>query len=631
MIAPRSIACVLLLQLATVAPAPAAERILAFVSDVVVERDGDLEVTETIRVQAEGREIRHGILRDFPTIYRNPDGARVVAGFDVRSVTRDGAMETFATESLANGVRLRIGQADHTLATGVHEYVIRYRATRQIGFFSDFDELTWNATGTGWTFAIDTAEARITLPERAPFRQSAVYTGPQGARGKDASVAAEAPGRIVFRTTRPLPPRNGLTVAAAWQKGIVEPPSGLRRAQWWLYDNLALPVAGLGLLILLGFYSYAWLRVGRDPPRGTIIPRFGPPDGMSAAGVRYVNRMAFDNRCFTAAIIELGVNGHLRITGTGSNAVIESRAGGAQIGPAEGALAGKLFATKPSLRLDKVNHEPLGKARDALNAVLSKTYTGKLFTNNFGWSGLGLAGSILVVALIAFAIFLTNETDRAVGLIACMVVAAIPIMIAAAMISNAWRRGARWLFLAGVLLAALAALIGYFVMWSIGGSHLTALPGVAAYALAPLAVWGFHWLQAPTKAGREVMDQIEGLKDYLGVAEEARLEALNPPDKTPELFERFLPYAIALDVENTWARRFVGVLAAASAGAAAGVASSWYAGGVTDNDPVALVDHLGSEFSATVASASTPPGSDSGSGGGGSSDSGGGGGGGSGW
>ncbi len=71
------------------------------------------------------------------------------------------------------------------------------------------------------------------------------------------------------------------------------------------------------------------------------------------------------------------------------------------------------------------------------------------------------------------------------------------------------------------------------------------------------------------------MDQIEGFKQYLSVAEEDRLEYLNPPKKTPELFENFLPYAIALDVENSWAKNFTGVLAAAGVGAAV---SSWYTG-----------------------------------------------------
>jgi len=128
------------------------------------------------------------------------------------------------------------------------------------------------------------------------------------------------------------------------------------------------------------------------------------------------------------------------------------------------------------------------------------------------------------------------------------------------------------------------------------------------------------------------MDRIEGFRQYLGVAEEDRLNALNPPDKTPELFERFLPYAIALDVENKWAMRFAGVLAAAGAGAAVG---AWYAGNQNWADnPAGFAHQLGSDLSQTIASASTPPGSSDsggGSGGGGSSGGGGGGGGGSGW
>src|SRR5947208_6311233 len=95
----------LVLGLAALAPAAAAERILQFISDAVVERNGELAVTETIRVEAEGREIRRGILRDFPTKYTARDGARVEVGFHIESVARDGAPETFVTESLANGVR----------------------------------------------------------------------------------------------------------------------------------------------------------------------------------------------------------------------------------------------------------------------------------------------------------------------------------------------------------------------------------------------------------------------------------------------------------------------------------------------------------------------------------------------
>ena len=221
MIALRRAALALLVLLAGLAPATGAERILSFISDVKVLTNSDLFVTETIRIQAEGDAFKHGLLRDFPTTYTRRNGTRVRVGFDVQSVTRDGVREAFTTERKGNGVEVRIGDPDLMLSFGPHEYVIRYLTTRQIGFFPDFDELYWNATGNGWAFAIDQAEARITLPASAAFLNSAFYTGPQGADGKDATVIAQRPGYIAFRTTQPVPPHNGLTVAASWPKGVV--------------------------------------------------------------------------------------------------------------------------------------------------------------------------------------------------------------------------------------------------------------------------------------------------------------------------------------------------------------------------------------------------------------------------
>jgi len=182
----------------------------------------------------------------------------------------------------------------------------------------------------------------------------------------------------------------------------------------------------------------------------------------------------------------------------------------------------------------------------------------------------------------------------------------------------------------GSILIAAVVLGGLAVMTTSAHGPLDLVPGVATYIVVPLAFLGFRWLQAPTVAGRAVMDRIEGFRQYLGVAEEDRLNALNPPDKTPELFERFLPYAIALDVENRWAQRFAAVLAAAGTGAAV---STWYMGNRWGNDPVAFTNQLSGALAQTIASAAAPPGSTGGggSGGGGSSGGGGGGGGGSGW
>jgi uncharacterized membrane protein len=191
--------------------------------------------------------------------------------------------------------------------------------------------------------------------------------------------------------------------------------------------------------------------------------------------------------------------------------------------------------------------------------------------------------------------------------------------------------------LTGLIVAAVFIFIGVSIVSYNAGFGPAIWPAMVPYALAPLAALGFRWLQAPNREGRRVMDQIDGFKQYLSVAEEDRLEFLNPPEKTPELFERFLPYAIALRVENGWADRFTGVLAASGVGAAV---SSWYDGQEFSADRASsFTERVSDNLSRTISSASTPPGSsggsDGGSGGGssggGSSGGGGGGGGGSGW
>ncbi|MEW6643313.1 MAG: DUF2207 domain-containing protein [Pseudomonadota bacterium] len=629
---------------AALAPAAASERISRFVSDVTVQRNGDLEVTETITVQSEGQSIKRGILRDFPTSYANRDGTRVEVGFDVRAVTRDGAAEPYATERLSNGVRVRIGRADTLLANGSHTFVITYRTTRQVGFFNDYDELYWNATGNGWTFPIDAAEARIHLPEAVPIRQSAFYTGPQGAKGKDAFVFEQLPGLIVFRSTQPLPPRNGLTVAAGWQKGIVTPPGAASKAADWLLDNLPLGATALGFLLIAGYYFSAWRKVGHDPRRGTIVPLFGPPKGMSPAAVRYVARMAMDDKAFTAALIDLGVQGHIKLAERKNGLQIVPRSGGKPLTPDGQAVVTSMFGNRTSpVDLDPSSCVILQKAREALRTSLATQFAGRLFYNNRGWSIRGLLASLAVIAAVLVSVFAGWGIDQGAATVICMLTLVPALIVLTLLVVAGLPRsiGTFALLAFGCVFSFLAGSSGYELVTGNVHGWTEALPAALPLVLLPLSSSAFGWMKAHTAEGRAITDQIEGFRQYLGVAEEDRLNALNPPDKTPELFERFLPYAIALDVENAWAERFAAVLAAASVAAAT---SDWYEGGSDHaHDPASFASYLGRDLSQTVSSAATPPGSSGsdssssgssssgGSDGGGSSGDGGGGGGGDGW
>jgi uncharacterized membrane protein YgcG len=611
----------------------AQERILRFVSDVVVQQNGDLDVTETIAVQAENREIRRGIFRDFPTTYtRRSDGIRVVVGFDVQSVTRNGQPERYTTENISNGVRVRIGDANVTLPRGEHTYVIRYRTTRQIGYFDKFDELYWNATGNGWNFRIDVAEARITLPQGAQISQNASYTGAQGATGTNARVVEQTANRIVWRTTQALPPSHGLTVAAGWQKGVIAPPSSAQRASWFFQDNLPILAALAGLAGVLLYYLAMWQRVGRDPPAGTVIPLFGPPDSMTPAAVRYVDQLGMDNRAFTAAIVDLGVKGHLRLDETGSDAQVSKVEGGKPIGVAEDALRRKLFENGVTVKLEQANHKTIGGAKSALEEALGKEYKGRLFTNNYGWSSLGFLLCLVVIGLMLYAILSTRGGDEAAAGFIGVIVGGSLMLVGAGILAAGLRATslANGWFITGAVLCGLVVAGSLAFVYFAGGPSLnTALPVLVACLLVLLAVLGFSWLQAPSVEGQLVRDKIAGFREYMSVAEEDRLNFMNPPQKTPELFEKFLPYAIALDVENAWAKKFAAVLAAA---AAAGATYAWYHGNRNwSRDPVGFSSHLGTTLAATISSSASAPGSSSGSSGGGSSGGGGGGGGGGGW
>ena len=350
-------ALAVLVLLAGAAPVSAqSERILNFKSLIVVNPDASMTVTEDITVEANRQEIKRGIIRDFPTTYQDRLGNTVTVGFQVEEVLRDGRPEPYRIESAANGVKIHIGQKDVFLRPGEYTYTIRYRVDRELGFFKDFDELYWNVTGNGWTFAIDRAEAVIELPPGAKILQSAAYTGYQGDRGHDFTVQT-GDHDIVFKTTRRLAPREGLTVAVSWPKGVVHEPSSQERVGFFLRDNVATAIGLIWLAVLLGFYLWAWFRVGRDPATGTIIPLFAPPAGFSPAGVRFVSRMGYDDKAFAAAVVDMAVKGGVLIQEDGGDYTLVRRdAPKEALSRDEQLVTAQLFPRGGSIKLENKNH-----------------------------------------------------------------------------------------------------------------------------------------------------------------------------------------------------------------------------------------------------------------------------------
>jgi uncharacterized membrane protein YgcG len=351
--------------------------------------------------------------------------------------------------------------------------------------------------------------------------------------------------------------------------------------------------------------------------------------------------MEFDNRVFSAAILDLAVHGGVKLNDSGKQMRLTALEGARNVSPPVAAMARELFLLDNSLLLDNVNHKTIGKAKEKLFDELKRRYLTTMFTNNYGWSSVGLLLWVLFTAALALSVFMSYGSDLGGAMLFGTGFAAPAVaMMMAFVLGLVTGRTGILAFLFGFLFSGAFAIAGFAVL--LGAVHtatgsilsLYALAILAPILVAPVVGFAYHILKAPTVQGRKVMDEIEGFRQYLGVAEEDRLNYLHPPEKTPELFERYLPYAVALDVENRWAEKFAGVLAAAAAAGAA--TAAWYAGDrLSNNDWGNFASRVGDSLASTVASASTAPGSSgggsSGSGGGGSSGGGGGGGGGSGW
>ena len=221
----------------------AAERVVGFHSDIRIAADGVLTVSETIEVQVGGKEGRRGIARD-------------LVPAQVLKVTRNGQPVAYAVERLEKGTRIRIHEAEDA-RPGKQVYVINYRAARQVRFGEGHDELKWNVAGGGWTVALDRLTAEVSLAQPVPAASigAEASTGAPGAQGRNYTAFVRH-GSAAFRSTRPLEPGEGMTIAVRFPKGVVAPPPLTERPG---------VLAGAG--VLLGLMAFLGFRLSQRHPQ----------------------------------------------------------------------------------------------------------------------------------------------------------------------------------------------------------------------------------------------------------------------------------------------------------------------------------------------------------------------------
>lgn len=636
----RRLLAVLALLAALALPALAREEIRSFASDVALQLDGSVDVTETIEVNAEGIEIRRGIYRDIPVMMLGPQGGKVRPDLAVISVERDGRPETFRVERMGEFQRIWIGSPDRLLDYRVHTYVIRYTLSRMARSFADHDELYWNATGNYWIFPILSARSTVRLPDGAMISNLAGYTGIAGSTEQAVAIKQASDTTATFRATRPLGAGEGMTVAVAFSKGVVTFPSGTEALALWLADMREVLFPLLAVLVAFAYNALAWLRVGRDPEKGTIIPLFHPPKGFSPALVHYAHNWGFGNAgwtAFTATIFDLGVKGLVTIDNTSKQLTIKTTGKSPDEPlPTAEKLVFDYLADRGTTVVGKATGPELQKRRGEFMAAIERENRQTWFRNNTGYSVLGLVLAIGLLAAMAFAGML--EPIWLIGTIAGGIFIAIFLGAVSSMAKNF-----HFLRIFGLLW------LGVFG-FNMGGALLESFSSItvntaaiAAVSIVSVTVLFAVLMRAPTVQGRKIMDEIDGFKLYIETAEKERLNLEAEPPMTVSRFERILPYAIALGVEKPWSEHFDAELARnAVSDATAGYHPSWYRGSTgsisrSASGMTSAVSTAAASMTAAMVAAQPVQSSSSGfsggggGGGGGSSGGGGGGGGGGGW
>ena len=536
--------------------AKAKERIIAFDVTAEVQEDSSLFITERIRVMIEHNAIKHGIYRVLPTSRKAEKGLGSSHSYDFTSITLNGKTAPYAKASHSGNIAVAIGSEKVKAPLGEHTYEIRYSVTSHVLFFKDRDEIYLNVTGNDWKLPIDSASFTLILPGGAEkILKTDAFTGQRGESGSDFVME----GKNIFRTTRPFAVGEGLTVAVAWEKGIVSQPNYIRID--WVADNREACVLGL---LALPFLYFLIFRSRLNPkPKQAVIPLFSPPEGMSPGYVAALKDKTDTGRFLHADIMGAAVNGFLRVDAKSKKNIVLHR-----LAPEKKPKAWiTQYCTRTVTWLcTPENPCDLRTRKGKIQAGTAHDFLESMYTKlqKDCWRGATLIrlGGWLLVATLACLMSLVVDYPEIAGedrLNYPIVVALLYALGSCGFLMFRMARKKRRLLFYRVLLYMSAPVM---LILGVGGifGQMEADGFWASRHIMLFFVTAFFMGRLPNPArtpqSMEQYAQILGLEMYIRAAEKHRLAMINAPEDTVEKYEELLPYAIALNCADAWQKRF---------------------------------------------------------------------------
>ena len=492
-------------------------KIQKFSAEIFVEPDSSLHVTETIVANFIGAW--HGLYRTIPVEYVTPQGFNYSLFVKLEGAT-DAAGQPLKVESSRERHYLKWKIYINDATDAVRTITLHYRVQNGLKFFEDHDELYWNVTGDEWDVPIESASAEILLPPGVTGVRATEFTGARGSRAQNADVTTSA-STVEISNPGPLGFHEGLTAVVGWDKGFVKEPGTADQVSLFLASNwpIFFPVP------VFLFMFWLWYTRGRDPRVGPIAVQYAPPDGMTPAeaGTMVDNTGAM--RDITATIVDLAVRGYL---------VIEEK--------------------------DK---------SQMLGLLHNKDYIFHMKKSPREWAGLKAHELVLMAALFSNGLLpvvplssLENQFYKNLpGIKNCIFDELMehgyyqhrPDYVRSTFVGG------------GIVLGVVFFYLGNAIAQKMG---MPPAPYLVAGLLSAASVVGFGWfMSARTLSGVKALAGVLGFEDFLTHVEAGRMDRMN---QTPETFEKFLPFAMALGVEKKWVGAFQNIYSQPP---------SWYQGG----------------------------------------------------
>lgn len=562
-------------------------------SNIVVQHNGQIIITETITAACSGvyktipgykhpiviPTIIHGIVRAIPTHTHTFLGLKRVTPVHIIGVWRDSKLEPYRlTNYTGSTVTLQVGDPKVTIP-GEHTFILQYLLDNLLDYQGSKAILHWDALAPDWEFPIQEAQVTIQLPgeDETTAQQSHLSaTAPGGVR-----ITNGEKNSLILTTLHALAGSQGIACVLKFPRTAIIVPSPAKRRAALLHDNPIIISGPLILLYSLMGYLLIWLFVGRELAHGAIHPR-GEPPALSPAATRYLWREGYDHLLFAVALVSMAIKQFLQIREDVDTFTIirnEDNIAGSlaeqmtnlltptgkpsTLSTEEHCLAEMLLHFQTQFTFVPEEGDTVKETSKRIKIRLANLYQGKYFHDNRVYSIMGVIFTSLLTMFIVIQEVRGGywlETLQLIG--GVLLLGVLPFCIPYLLLPM-WRvaitepieqirnlyytllvtAGVLVMFIGGILVLKNASFPVLLLVFCIFAMNL-----LFAHSMKSMA-------KHMTRQGRQLRDHLAGFRLFLSGEVSEGWKQRYAPIITSQLFEEYLPYAIAMDVAPEWAKQ----------------------------------------------------------------------------